>query len=273
MQLLSYIASILISVFYLLIAGLYIALFYTEKQVYHRVARILIFVALAVHLSFIVYSGITEGRIPLTTTFKAISFLTLIITCIYIATEYRTRAESLGAFVFPLISIFHIISMFGLGIVPIELDILKTPLFGFHIISAVIGYSAFAYSMVLGVMYLYLFSSIKKKKLKAAYDRLPPLEKLEKMNSVSQIGGLVFLTLAIVTGARMATIEWKGIPIFDPKIFLTGLLFLVYLVNVISKFLLKLGGRKMAYMALLGFCLLLCVFVGANFVLPTLHRF
>jgi len=269
----SYLASILISVLYLLISSLYIALFYTDRRIYHSIARPLVFVNIAIHFSSFVYAGITEGGIPLTTTFQVIAFLTLIVTCIYVFIEPKFDAKSLGAFVFPLIFLLNLISIFGSRLIPVELDILKTPLFGFHIISSVIGYSAFVYSMVLGIMYLYLFHSIKKKRLTAAYDRLPPLLTLEKMNGISQIGGLIFLTIGIATGATMAHIEWKKIPLADPKILLTGIIVLIYLLNVVLKFGLKWSGKRMAYMAVVGFCLLIVVFVGVNFILPTLHKF
>ncbi len=273
MNLMSYVAGIVISLVYLVIGVLYIALFYTDRRHYHQIARVLTFINIGIQLSFFVYSGITEGGLPLTTTFKAIAFLTLITACIYVIVERRFNARSLGTFVFPLIFLFHIVSLFGLGIIPVDLDILKTPLFGLHIISSTIGYSAFVYSMLLGVMYLYLFGSIKKRRLKAAYDRLPPLETLARLNNMGQIGGLIFLTLGIATGARLAHIEWNKIPFSDPKIFLTMLIFAFYLVNVVSKFGLKWSGRRIAYMSVLGFCILMTVFIGVNFVLPTLHKF
>ena len=273
MILIPLIASIFISTVYLLIAVLYVVLFYTERPVFHRLARYLTLGNLSVHLVSVVSAGIVEGRIPLTSTYRVISFLTMIIAGIYIFVEHRLRARSLGAFVFPLIFIFHLVSFFGFGVISQELDIFKTPLFWLHIISSLFGYSAFAYSMVLGVMYLYLFYSLKKKKLRVMYDRLPPLESLERMNGTSQIGGLFFLTLGIIGGALMAHMEWSRIPIGDPKIFLTGLIFVIYLVNVISKFVLKWSGKRMAYMSVLGFCVLIFVFIGVNFFFSTMHKF
>jgi ABC-type uncharacterized transport system permease subunit len=267
------VASIFISAVYLLIAALYIALFYTERPVYHKLARYLTLAIISVHLVSVVYAGIVEGRIPLTSTYRVISFLTMIIAGIYIFVEHRLRARSLGAFVFPLIFIFHVISYFGFGVISQELDIFKTPIFWLHIISSLCGYSAFVYSMVLGVMYLYLFYSLKKRNLRVMYDRLPPLEPLEKMIGTSQIGGLCFLTLGIIGGALMAQREWNQIPVGDPKILLTGLIFVIYLVNVILKFLFRWSGKRMAYMAVLGFCILMFVFVGVNFIFPTMHDF
>lgn len=267
------IASIFISTVYFVIAVLYIALFYTERPVYHRLARYLTLANLSVHLISVIYAGIVEGRIPLTSTYRVISFLTMIIAGIYIFAEHRLKTRSLGAFVFPLIFIFHVISFFGFGVISQELDIFKTPIFWLHIISSVCGYSAFVYSMVLGVMYLYLFYSLKKRKLRVMYDRLPPLESLEKMIGTSQIGGLCFLTLGIIGGALMAHREWNQIPVGDPKILLTGLIFVIYLVNVILKFVLKWSGRRMAYMAVLGFCVLIFVFIAVNFIFPTMHNF
>jgi ABC-type transport system involved in cytochrome c biogenesis permease subunit len=214
-----------------------------------------------------------EGRIPLTSTYKVISFLTMIIAATYVFLEHRLKTKSLGTFIFPLIFIFHVISFFGIGVIRQELDIFRTPLFGVHIVSSVFGYSAFVYSMVLGVMYMYMFHSLKKRKLRVMYDRLPPLETLERMNATSQVGGLVFLTLGIAAGGRMAHIEWNRIPLTDPKIYLTGLIFIIYMLNVFFKFALRWSGRRMAFMSVFGFGVLLLVFIGVNFLLPTMHRF
>ncbi len=258
---------------YLLIAALYVALFYTEKPTYHRLARYLTLGNLLLHFTSFLYMGLAEGRIPLTSTYRVMSFLTMIIAATYLFVERRLRTRSLGVFVFPLIFIFHVISFFGFGVISRELDIFKTPLFWLHIISSVVGYSAFAYAMILGIMYLYLFYSLKRKKLRLMYDQLPPLEALENMNGVSQIGGLFFLTIGIVTGALMARMEWNRIPFADPKIILTGLIFVIYLINVILKAVLKWSGMRMAYMAVFGFCVLVLVFIGVNFVFPTMHKF
>ena len=266
-------ASVIISFVYLLIAVLFVIVFYTSRPGFHRVARGLIYLNLVLHVAFVVYSGILEGRVPLTSAFQVISFLTLIVALLYVFLENRMRAESLGTFVFPLIFVLQAVSLFGGGIVPMDMEILETPLVGFHIVTSVIGYCAFVYSMVLGVMYLYLFHSLKRKKLKKIYDQLPPLEILERMNGASQIGGLIFLTFGIVTGAANAQAEWNAIPISDPKIYLTFLLFVFYLGGVILKYVLGWGGKRMAYVAILGFCFLAAAFVVANFILPTIHRF
>ena len=109
------ILSIFISAVYSLIAVLYIALFYTEKPLYHRLARYLTLANLSVHLVSVFYAGIVEGRIPLTSTYRVISFLTMIIAGIYIFAEHRLKAKSLGAFVFPLIFIFHVIGAFEIS--------------------------------------------------------------------------------------------------------------------------------------------------------------
>ena len=265
--------NICIAVLYLAIAVLYVVLFYTEKKVYHHTVRLLIYLNLLLHCFYFIYSGILEGRVPLTTAYRVISFLTLVITGTYVSVESKLETRSLGAIVFPFLFTLHVISIFGSGIFRVDMDIFNTPLFGFHTISSVIGYSAFAYSMILGVMYLHLFGAIKKKKLDFIDERFPPLETLEKMNSLSQLGGFLLLTIGIATGVMMAQIEWNKVPIFDPKIYLTTLIWLVYLISIIAKYLLKWGGRRIAYMSVLGFCFLVVVFIGVNFILPTIHKF
>ena len=50
----------------------------------------------------------------------------------------------------------------------------RSSLFGSHTLATSLGYAAFAYSMILGLMYLHLFRELKAKDLRRTYDRLPP---------------------------------------------------------------------------------------------------
>jgi len=265
--------SLIISLFYLLIASLYIGLFATSKNYFHKSARVLIILNIMLHLLFIIYFGKTEGKIPLTSIFEAMSVLALLLTGLYFFIEIKTKERLIGTFIFPLIFIFQLIPTFGLRVTKTDLTLFRTPLFGIHTITAMIGYSAFVFSMVLGIMYLNLFHEIKGKKLRFMYKKLPSLAALDKMNSMSILIGFVFLTIGIISGILWARIAWKNFDFFDPKIFLSWVLWLIYLFSIFLDKIHKWSGKKMAYMSVLGFIVLIFTFIFVGLIFPSIHKF
>ena len=127
--------------------------------------------------------------------------------------------------------------------------------------------------MVIGVMYLSLFREIKGKKLRVIYDRLPPLETLDKMNVRGFIVGFLFLTIGIISGVIWARRAWYELSFFDPKIVLSWILWLIYLVSLVCRGVFKWSGRKLGYMSIFAFVVMIFTFIFVNLIFPTIHDF
>ncbi len=265
--------SLALSVFYLLIAIFFFVFFFTGRKYIFTLTRVLIFLNLSLHIVFLVLEGIRDGRIPVTSVFEAMSVTALLLTLLYLIIPSGLKAESIGVFIFPLIFTFQALSAVGSRVVYLDKDLFKTPIFSFHTITTIIGYAAFVYSMILGIMYLHLFHELKIKKLRWMYDRLPPLELLEKMNNVSMNTGFIFLTLGILSGMVLARSAWGTIPFLDPKIFLSVILWLTYLFGILMRRFFKWIGKKLSYVSVFGFVIMVFTFFFVKMVFSTMHNF
>jgi ABC-type transport system involved in cytochrome c biogenesis permease subunit len=146
-------------------------------------------------------------------------------------------------------------------------------LFGSHTVATLLGYAAFAYSMILGLMYLHLFRELKKKRLRWMFDRLPPLSLLERMNDITLAAGFLFLTAGIALGAVLAVRVWGGIPLRDPKILLSALLWLLYVIGIVLRCSLKWSAKKRSYFSIVGFVIVVLFMASVRLLLPTVHKF
>ncbi|HEB32472.1 MAG TPA: hypothetical protein ENI15_16630 [Spirochaetes bacterium] len=265
--------SITLTSIYFIICALYTVYFITNKKQFNSAGRVFITVNILLHIFFMIYFGRAENKVPITSVFEAMTLLALLISGLYFFIEISTKVKNLGGFVFALIFIFQLVATFGITVVEVEDSVFKTLLFGIHTITAMIGYSAFVFSMVIGVMYLVLFRELKEIKPRFIYDRLPPLEMLDRMNMRGFITGFVFLTIGIIFGVIQARRIWGEVSIFDPKLFLSWVLWLIYLVSIGGRVIFKWGGKKLGYLSVVGFAVMIFTFVFVNLIFPTLHEF
>ncbi len=265
--------NITIAILYLILAAGYIGRLHIQSRALDTANRTLLIVTIITHLVIMILIGITRGVIALTTVFEALSALTLSIVLTLLVLELRVMEKSPGAFVFPLIFILQVIAAAGSRNPVIDRNIIQMPLFSLHTITTIIGYTFFIYSFILGIMHLYLLGRFKKKKFDNLFFELPPLQVLEKLNIIALIAGFILLSIGLITGITLAYIVWKTIPFSDPKIFLSLILWIIYLASLLVISIFKLKGRMMSYCSIIGFILILIIFMVESFTNTTIHKF
>jgi ABC-type transport system involved in cytochrome c biogenesis permease subunit len=265
--------SLGIAILYLGISFFTAAFFFSGRRGYSIVSEGLILIALPLHLAYLVALGISENKVPLTSFFEALSVIALFISLVSSIFYMAVQVKSVAVFAYPLIFVFQLVASLGPRVVYLDEELFRSPLFGSHTVATLLGYAAFAYSMILGLMYLHLFRELKKKRLRRMFDRLPPLELLERMNDIALISGFVFLTIGIVLGGVLAVRFWGRIPVADPKILLSALLWLLYVIGIILRRGFNWSGRKQSYFSVIGFAVVIVFMVSVRLILPTLHRF
>ena len=265
--------SLAVSILYFIIAIFFMVHFFTGRRLFSISTNILLILNLLLHTYQLIATGMAEQRLPLVNLFEALSVLSLLTAVLYLLLCFLLKAKSLGVFVFPMVFTFHLISTVGVKIVYLAEELFRSPLFMFHTITTIIGYGCFAYSMVLGVMYLYLFRELKRKKLRLMFDRLPPLELLDKLNNAIQLLGFIFLSLGIAAGLLMAHIYWGTMPLLDPKIFLSLCLWVLYLFGILMRRISSWSGRKMSYLSVIGFAWMVFSFLVVRIIFITVHNF
>ncbi|TFG64513.1 MAG: hypothetical protein E4H36_02790 [Spirochaetales bacterium] len=265
--------GLIVSLFYLGVALFHILFVIKGIIQFYKAAFILNLSAIIIHTVLFLIRWFLEKKVPLTSVFHAFSFLALILAILYLIIDRRVKKKVLGSFAFILIFVFQLISSFGSRINTFESDILRLPVFGVHTITSIAGYGFFIYSMILGILYLYLFYELKQKRFNRLFDRLPSLETLDKTNGFCVIIGLGLLSIGIATGSVMALKIWKVFPLLDPKIFLSVVLWFICLVHIIFRYVLRWKGKSMSLFSIISFVLILIIFMVETFTLQTLHRF
>ena len=241
---------------------------------------LLIFGALA-HTFVIGMQTMEFGHVPIAGTTSAISTFVWLLALAYLYTELTTDERAMGIFILPLIVALQTIPAVKPNTEAIS-DVLKGPLFGIHVSSLLFAYASFALACVIGITYMLQFKEIKAKHLGFFYTRLPSLQVLDRMNHVAIVIGWVFLTIGVIVGfvwaqqARTyagASPQVQAMSLADPKILVAVVCWAVYSFELFAARLIGWGGRRSAYLSLIGFAIVLVNFLPISYFLTKSHNF
>jgi cytochrome c-type biogenesis protein CcsB len=134
-----------------------------------------------------------------------------------------------------------------------------------HVVTAFLGYAAFA--LACGTAILYLLQERRPR------PSLPPLPLLDSLIYRATILGFLLLTLGIFTGAVWAETAWGRYWSWDPKETWSLITWLIYAALLHARLLKGWHGRRIAWLAVLGFMAVLFTYFGVSFLLAGLHSY
>jgi cytochrome c-type biogenesis protein CcsB len=206
--------------------------------------------------------------LPLSNMYESMVFFSWTIVGIYLVFERIYQARGLGAFILPLGFLTVSIAVLGLNpdVRPL-MPALQSDWLFYHVVTCFLGYSAFAISF--GVSLLYLF----RKEEKASNSILPSQKILEEINYRSIVVGFLLFAVGIITGAIWANYAWGTYWSWDPKETWSLITWIVYAVLLHARFTGRWTGRKMAYGSIVGFLSVIFTYWGVNYLLSGLHSY
>ena len=161
MELTGKILEFLLPLFYCITVAAYAVAFFEQNQLAKKSKTKLLLMTICVHLFYLVLRTINLQHPPIISVFEIMSLLAFSIAASYRLIEMRTQIKNTGLFVLSLALIFQILSSLFIEDL-YEVDkVLRNNLLGIHVLSALLGYSAFTISAVYGLMYLLQYRSIK----------------------------------------------------------------------------------------------------------------
>jgi len=134
-----------------------------------------------------------------------------------------------------------------------------------HVVTAFLGYAAFALAFGTAVLYL-----VQDRRPRAS---LPPLPQLDRLIYRATVLGFLLLTLGILTGAVWAESAWGHYWSWDPKETWSLITWLIYATMLHARLLKGWQGRRIAWLAVLGFMAVLFTYFGVSFLLSGLHSY
>ncbi len=156
--------------------------------------------------------------------------------------------------------------------------VLRSPLMQAHVLAAMIGYGACTVAAGVGLTLLLHPKGDGGDANEPAHDWLPPREESQRVVARLVSLGFVWLTLGILLGAVWARQAWGRYWGWDPKETWAFVTWLWYLAVLHLMPLPRWRGRRIAWMVVIGFCLIVFTFAGvprlsAALSLQSLHGY
>lgn len=217
--------------------------------------------------------GLQAGNIPVANFAEALSFLAWVTALASLLLIVRLRMSVIGAYAAPAIAIAMGVSTAmttrGRLVLPAPLQSIWLPI---HVGLAIVGYAMFILAASVSLVYLAYESRLKAKRpLKPEAERLPSLEKLDRVNYSLLAWGFVMLSAAIVTGAIWADATWGHFWSWEPKESWSLVIWILYAALLESRLTVGWRGRRAAALTIVVFVVLVSSFVGVSLVFPGKH--
>ncbi len=228
---------------------------------------------IAIHLLHLGLFHFSINRMLFSSVYDFLSFLSFSIVLVYLIIELRLNNKASGFFILSFAFIVELISLIYLnpGVSPNPL--LKNPGFVLHVSMTIIGYTALALSAIYALMYILQERSIKKHRFGVIFQQLPALKYLEKMSIQAVVIGIIFLGFGIIHGHVQANKVLGTFWLPDIKVIMLDALWLIYVLGYFLSKILRWYGRRMAWLSLLAFLILLVGGMVVSNISTSFHHF
>jgi len=268
-QVLSYILPLL----YLAVIYVYYIIFTGKKKNWTDKTTVFLGLLLILHGVEIGLRHAVLKTIPLSTVHDALSFLAFSILFVYMIIELRLKVRGSGIFILFFAFLLELISTFNLSWEPETNELLSSPTFALHASLSIMGYTAMSISTLYAIMYIIQNHNLKKRNLGKLFTQLPALSFLEKMSIQSAFMGIVLLGIGLLLGHIQAEAIMGEFWPNDIKVIATDIIWVIYLSGYIIAQFLRLPGKRMAYLSIAGYFILVIGGFLIVYLTETFHEF
>jgi ABC-type uncharacterized transport system permease subunit len=153
------------------------------------------------HAGHIVTSSLILHVCPVEGIHFAMSIASMLAALAYVVARGRYRIDLVGAFVAPLALTFLLASRFvGADGAPR----FRSAILPLHVAANLLGVALFTLAFAAAVAYLVQERHLKRKDLHGVFERLPPLDALDRAEHRFLVAGFPLLTIGILTGTLWA---------------------------------------------------------------------
>ena len=265
--------SMLLPVIYLFFIFIIAYIFFGRNKNLENKIPLMIIILIVVHSAQIILRGMAIEMVPLSTKFDALSFLALAIVILILIIEYSNENKTIVYFAVLLSFIIQSISsmFYSWNLTPHPL--LSNPIYAVHVLLAILGYSAISISALYALLYIMLYHNIKNHRFGIIYEKLPSLGHLERLSIRSVKIGIITLGLGILVGHLHAGDALGTYWPIDDKVIYNNIIWFGYFIGFFITQVYKWRGRWMAYLAMVGFGVLIITNIMIIFIDYTFHQF
>jgi ABC-type uncharacterized transport system permease subunit len=237
----------------------------------NKIALHAAYLGMVFHFVSLTDSVLLSGQIAMTSVHNAESVLGFLIMVVFMVVYLVYQTTSPGIVVFPLVFLLTFVAATGQQPILLTSPGLARGWLFAHIALIFTGYAALVLSFGASLLYLIQERSLKSKKGGGLLSRLPALEVIDEIGFRSLLLGFPFMTLGLVAGTVVAQATYGRIDLLDPKILLSILMWVVYLIMLYTRWTAGWRGRRAAYLAAGAFVFAIIAWAANYF--STIHRF
>ena len=154
------------------------------------------------HAAHIVVASLLFRVCPVEGVHFPMSVVSMLMCALYVVLRKKFRIDVVGAFVVPMALTSLMASRFVGGAVATPR--LKSAILPFHVAMNLFGVALFSLAFAAAALYLVQERLLKEKRVDGLFQRLPPLDALDKAEHRFLLAGFPLLTLGVITGTLWA---------------------------------------------------------------------
>jgi ABC-type uncharacterized transport system permease subunit len=223
-----------------------------RKEEVLRLARLVLLLALAVHLGFIGFQC-TRGMNPLRDVRGALGLSGWLVSVGYLVATLRSRFGVIGVLLAPLsLGLLVTARLTPPGSVVPGMEASPQVLGRVHIALAALGVAIFGIAAAVAMIYLFQETALRHKRVGGLSRRAPSLSNLDDAVHKLILVGFPVFTLALITGLIwIVRLPLQGG--FRPEHAIAALTWSVFAVLIVARSVVGLRGRRAAILTVLGF--------------------
>jgi ABC-type transport system involved in cytochrome c biogenesis permease subunit len=199
------------------------------------------------------------GHVPLSNTFETLVFFAWLTALgYYLLIKFDRRYLIAGSVSILIVLMLAGVSFFQTDPRPL-VPALRSNWLTIHVLFCFLSYAAFALAFILAVLYLFFGKYLKVN--------------LDLLIYRCIVFGFPFLTLGIASGSIWASQAWGSYWSWDPKETWSLITWLVYAAFLHLRLAKNWRGRRSAWLAVLGFGLVVFTYLGVNYLMTSLHSY
>jgi ABC-type uncharacterized transport system permease subunit len=240
-----------------------------KREILSRPIMPLVFLGLIFH-----FVSVVEARFGVEAV-SAISFYESLLAFLFMAffagMYARYRTTSPGIFVLPAVFLVTLSAALAQRPPQFASPLLRSGWIFVHIALIFLGYAALFLSLAASLLYLIQERNLKQKNIGGFFGRLPALQTIDELGYRSLILGFPFMTVGLIAGLVLAQIEFGASFMADPKIVLSLLMWVAYVVMLYTRWSVGWRGRRAAYLSAVTVAVALTAWIANHF--SSMHRF
>ena len=199
------------------------------------------------------------------------STLALLISTVFLLIAWRYRTLSFGIFALPLAFLLTVVPALGPDRYTFSSPVIRSGWLFLHIAGLMTAYAALLFSLAASLLYLLQERRLKEKRSPGFLNWLPPLETMDQIAETTLVLGFCGMTIGLFAGSLIAQESFGSAYFADPKIWLSFIMWGLYVVILFVRRSTGLRGRRAVYLSSLVFLGMLSVW-AAN-IFSSVHRF